>query len=462
MSDRNSLLKEIEQYYLPRKLVAAIYERGEIPRFSQESQVGVGFIDIADYTFLSKFLSPMENQTLLNGLYTAFQAVLDRHGGYLNKIEGDSLMFQFDSVIDPKLREMPSDEVHRYIVRELFYTCVEMQRVCVLFNNASEGFLFKNLSDEGRRALNDAFIIIRELRNRPDLSASMTAFFQIRIRIGASLGDVTIGNFGPEGAKHWDIIGMPVIDAKRMESTSPVGGLRISQKYFQVLDSLGVADDYCRRFRREAEALGSRYASITKEEIFAFKRVTISEKKGAAYDTYSVQVNPSFPETLGRQIESLLEQGTLGADRIIEFIQYFRGNRYVLDHLEALFLEKGVKLRKASLLAILAPKRTAQWAAAGVDLEGKLSLTQLFQILGRHQDTLKSGRETSEPIPYLSYDQSMEATKKKIHNDYKRHRTSLIQRTHFHEVVAPLMYHSLKCSILEYQSREDAEELLEL
>jgi len=462
MQDRTSLLKEIEQYYLPRKLVAAIYERGEIPRFSQESQVGVGFIDIADYTFLSKFLSPMENQTLLNGLYTAFQAVLERHGGYLNKIEGDSLMFQFDAVMDPKLGSMPPAESQRHIVRELFYTCVEMQRVCVLFNNASEAFLVKDISEEGRRALHEAYAIIKTLRERPDLTQSMSAFFQIRIRIGASLGDVTIGNFGPEGAKQWDIIGMPVIDAKRMEATSPVGGLRISESYFSILDSLGVADDYCHRFRREASALGSRYAQIPKEDIFAFKKVTISEKKGAVYNTYSVQVNPAFPETLGRQIDSLLDKGPLGADRIIQLIQSVRGNRYVLDHIEQLFHKKGVRLRKAALVAILAPRKAAVWTAEGIDLDAKFTLTKIFQVLGRHQDSLKSTRDSAPEVPFLSYDQTMAATSRSVFEEYKRHRSSLIQRTHFHEVVAPLVYHSLKACILEYQNREAEEDLLEL
>jgi class 3 adenylate cyclase len=462
MSDHDSLLKAIEQFYLPRKLVAAIYARGEIPRFSQESQVGVGFIDIADYTFLSKFLSPMENQTLLNGLYTAFQAVLERHGGYLNKIEGDSMMFHFDAVIDPKLGALPPSEVQRHIVRELFYTCVEMQRVCVLFNNASEAFLVKDIGDDGRRALHEAFAIIKTLRERPDLSESMSAFFQIRIRIGASLGEVTIGNFGPEGAKQWDIIGMPVIDAKRMESTSPVGGLRISESYFQTLNSLGIADDYCQRFRREATALGSRYAVITKDEIFAFKKVTLSEKKGAVYNTYSVQVNPAFPESLGRQIESLLDQGPLGVDRIIQLIQSVRGNRYVLDHLEQLFARKGVKVRKAALVSILAPKKAAQLVAQGVDLETRFTLYKIFQVLGRHQDSLKSSRDALVPVPFLSYEQSMAETAKVVQADYRKHRASLIERTHFHEVLAPLVYHSLKASLLEYQNRDEAEELQEL
>jgi class 3 adenylate cyclase len=464
MSDQDSLLKAIEQYYLPRKLIAAIYERGEIPRFSVESRVGVGFIDIADYTFLSKFLSPMENQTLLNGLYTAFQAVLERHGGYLNKIEGDSLMFQFDTVImDPKVGALPPEEIQRHIVKELFYTCVEMQRVCVLFNIAKDGPLFMNIGDEGRRAVHEAFAIITTLRERPDLAETMSAFFQIRIRIGASLGDVTIGNFGPEGAKQWDVIGMPVIDAKRMEATSPVGGLRISEDYFKALDAMGIADDYYRRFVREAKALGSRYASIAKDEIFAFKKVTLSEKKGAAYNTYSVQVNPQFPETLGRQIESLLDQGPMGVERIIQLVQSYRGNRYVLDHLEALFQKKGVKVRKAELVRILAPKKSAQLDAQGVDLETKFSLYQVFVVLGRHQDSLKAARETTPPAGFLSYEQSMAATTKAILEEYRYHRSSLIQRTHFHEVVAPLVYHCLKASILEYQNREaEGEELQEL
>ena len=48
---------------------------------------------------------------------------------------------------------------------------------------------------------------------------------------------MTVGNFGPEGAKQWDVIGVPVIKAKRMESTAPVGGYRISEELFEILDA---------------------------------------------------------------------------------------------------------------------------------------------------------------------------------------------------------------------------------
>jgi len=360
-------------------------------------------------------------------------------------------------IMDPKVGALPTEDIQRHIVKELFYTCVEMQRVCVLFNIAKDGPLFMNIGDEGRQAIHDAFAIITTLRERPDLAETMSAFFQIRIRIGASLGNVNIGNFGPEGHKHWDIFGMPVIDAKRMEATSPVGGLRISEDFYNTLETLGIADDYFRRFQREAMVLGSRYAKITKEEIFAFKRVTVSEKKGASYNTYSVQVNPSFPETLGRQVESLLDQGPLGAERILQFFQYFRGNTYVVDHLEALLKTKGVKLRKVDMLALLAPKKIAELQAAGTDVEAEYSLNKVFHVLGRHQDSLKGGRDSATPVGFLSYDQSMKSTGAALENEYQQFRVGLMQRTYFHEVVAPLLYHGIRASIFEYQNRAEVE-----
>ena len=70
LEDDEKLKRELSSYYLPWQLIKAFMEIGSIPAHSQEAHVGVGFIDIADYTFLSKFLSPKENQILLNGLYT--------------------------------------------------------------------------------------------------------------------------------------------------------------------------------------------------------------------------------------------------------------------------------------------------------------------------------------------------------------------------------------------------------
>jgi len=155
------LRNQIEEFYLPRQLVDAILDVGGIPKESEEAEIGIGFIDIANYTFLSKFLTPKENQEILNGLYTSFNSVLRRHGGYLNKIEGDSLMFHYGGVIDPYARKTRDrDELRLYIARELFYTCIEMQRVSVHFNNADDRFLDDAASETDRRALEQAFSIM--------------------------------------------------------------------------------------------------------------------------------------------------------------------------------------------------------------------------------------------------------------------------------------------------------------
>ncbi|MFW5796158.1 MAG: adenylate/guanylate cyclase domain-containing protein, partial [Alkalispirochaeta sp.] len=174
------LRAQIEEFYLPRQLVDAIIEVGGIPRESEESEIGVGFIDIANYTFLSKFLTPKENQEVLNGLYTAFNSVLRRHGGYLNKIEGDSLMFHYGGLIDSQARALEDPgRVKRYIAKQLFHTCVEMQRVSVHFNNADARFLDDAATEIDRDALVRAFAIIQRLRSDDAIANPLSAMFQI-------------------------------------------------------------------------------------------------------------------------------------------------------------------------------------------------------------------------------------------------------------------------------------------
>jgi class 3 adenylate cyclase len=444
------LRKDIEDFYLPKHLVKAIYAIGHIPSASREGQVGVGFIDIADYTYLSKFLSPKENQILLNGLYTAFQMVLERHGGYLNKIEGDSMMFHFDDILDRRLWNLAADERINFIARELFYTCVEIQRICTLFNQADDHFLDDTASAETRQALLESFEIIKALRGKDDLSSTLFAFFQIRIRVGANIGEVTIGNFGPAGSKHWDIIGLPVINAKRMESTAPVGGFRISTELFKILERSGIARDYFNVFRLEAARAGNVYAEIKFDELFDFREVVVYDKKGATYKTYSVQVSPVLPESICSQAEELLKHGEQGAHRIIEFIQYYRGNHYVINLLEAMLESKGVVFRKDELLSFVSPK-----FAKGKGQNENLSLFTLLKYISRYQDLVQvlPGQRSTED--FFAYDQYMAGFRASLMDVYEKRKKVIIQKTWFFEVVFPLVYASLEASLREYQIMQD-------
>lgn len=464
------LRSQIEDFYLPRQLVDAILDVGGIPKESEEAEIGIGFIDIANYTFLSKFLTPKENQEVLNGLYTAFNSVLRRHGGYLNKIEGDSLMFHYGGVIDPYARKTRNrDELRLYIARELFYTCIEMQRVSVHFNNADDRFLDDAASATDRRALEQAFSIMKRLRSDDAVSNPLSAMFQIRIRVGANLGEVTIGNFGPEGARQWDVIGMPVIDAKRMETTAPIGGLRISRTYYEILDNHGIADEYYRRFKREAEILGSRYAAMTKEELFSIRTVVVHEKANANYETCSIQVNPSLPEQIANQVSALLGHGRFGAEQIVDLVRYYRGNRYVIEAIEDVLVERSVSIRKTDAYELMYPNRFQRMLQdAGNDrdaLEKDIGeTTRLFDLLnklGHYQDIINRPiSEEVEQIPYSSYDQYVQLSREKRVRQYESMKIEMAQRAYFHNVVFPLVFASIFAAILEYQTGEEDLEML--
>ena len=444
------LMHSIEEYYLPRHLVKAIYDIGHIPAHSREGQVGVGFIDIADYTRISKFLSPKENQVLLNGLYTAFQIVLERHGGFLNKIEGDSMMFHFDDIIDKRLWNLDHDQRVAFIARELFCTCVEMQRVCIHFNHADVEFLNASASEEARTALSDAYAIIKALRSKDDISSTLFAFFQIRIRIGANLGEVTIGNFGPGGSKHWDIIGLPVINAKRMESTAPIGGLRISSEFFVILMASGLADDYYKRFREEAKHLGSVYQNIRWDDLYRFREVVVQDKKGASYKTYSVQVYPALPESIARQTEELLNHGAQGVREILEFFRYYRANQYVIDRVEKLLESKGVIFRKDEILTMISPKI----ASAKKETGTRLNLFKILSYMDEYLDYVQAIPNDAELPDFLCYSQYMTHKKEIMISFYEKRKQMLLQKTYFIDVVVQLVYASIESSILEYQIKQ--------
>ncbi len=454
--------KQIEEFYLPKQLVDAIIENGEIPDKSEESFIGVGFLDIADYTYLSKFLTPLENQIVLNGLYAAFSWVLKRHGGYLNKIEGDSLMFHFGGNIDPQVKNLSDEEARVYITKELFYTCVEMQRVAFQFNDANDSFLYGNKNKEIKDQITKAFEIIGTMRNS-ELAQSINAFFQIRIRIGANIGEVTMGNFGPEGSKQWDVIGVPVIKAKRMETTAPIGGFRISEEMYDVIKSTGIVEDYYNRFKREASALFSAFREITMDELFKFSQVSLKEKKSATFVTYSIQVNPGLPEAIMKQVNLLLNRGEAGADRIVDLLQYYRGNKFVINKIEEAFKERGIHIRKIDLYRFMFPNKYGEMAASAGDeaeleqeIFDKYSLFDIFQMLGALQDTIKtdSNMEKRPELSFSDYKEYMSALKEWIIKKNSVKEKRVYQRNYFFNYIFPMIFISIRTSIIEYQNKD--------
>jgi class 3 adenylate cyclase len=362
-----------------------------------EALVGIGFLDIAEYTHLSRFLSPAENQALLNGIFTAFDQVLRSRGGYLNKIQGDSMMFHFGGPLDSAMEGLDEAAQAERIANGLFFACVEMQRVCLLYDEADEGFLKLARSPDAANTMRRGFEIIQALRSDPVISPSINAFYHVRVRIGASLGLVSVGLYGPSGSQRWDVIGVPVIQAKRMESSAPAGGIRISQELYAILEAKGSAEAYLTAFRKEAAALRGRCGDISHEELFKSARVRMREKSSTEFDSYSVQADPLLPERVIAQARLLLERGEEGIERIIATLQYYRGNARVIGALEALFAAKGIQVNRGGLLRLLDPKLyRALVEASGGDLEEadrrvarEFSFQSLFERLGRIQDAVR-------------------------------------------------------------------------
>ncbi len=460
-TEKTSLRQSIENFYLPRQLIEAIHDLGAIPQGSREDVVGVGFVDIVGYSELSQLLSPKENQDILNGLYSAFNRVLQRHGGFLNKIEGDSLMFHFGGTTDREVRGLEREEKIKVITRKLFYTSVEMQRICSLFNK-TRPFLRDEADAATRESVEKAYGILRSLRGQDTVGEAFNAFFQLRIRAGANVGDVIVGNFGPEGAKRWDVIGHPVVKARRMEASAPAGGLRISEDFFRLLEKTGIADAYAQRFRREAAAMDSRYRRISYEELFHYSEVVLREKQGASFDSYSVQVNPSLPEELVEQAELLLRKGLAGVKALVKLIEYYRGNRYVMNGLEEFLTGKGVNIPWETLDELLGAGLRELGLDPGrhsSDRQGE-ALFSYMRELGRIQDTVKEeyphgdlGDSVLRAGRDAGFEEQFAAVSRAYRRRYKEMRRAVVRRTYFYNILYPLVWRAFQVSLLEYQNR---------
>ncbi len=458
--------REIEEFYLPRQLVDAIMELGQIPENSIETKIGIGFVDLADYSYLSKFLSPMENQSVLNGLFSAFNWILVKKSGYLNKIEGDSIMFHFGGLTDPIVRHMKEEDAVKHIAKELFYTCVELQRICFLFNQADESFFDDSMDRETRGAIKKAYDIISNLRSGSEFAYSINALFQIRIRIGANVGDVTIGNFGPTGAKQWDVIGMPVIEAKRMEATAPIGGLRISKKFFDILMEIGIVEDYFNKFKQEAQIKMGYFKDITIDELFQYKKVLLKDKKNAVFDSYSVQVNPSLPEALSDQAKLLLNKGEAGIDKIVELLEYYRGNKFVINAIESVFIQKGVALRKDEILKTMYPAKYRLFLEKldnNTEMVKKFinltyTLFDLFCRLGTYQDRVNSmpGHIHSTTMIYTQ-DNLPEDISESVVTYFRKKKLAIYYRTYFYDMIYPTFFLTIRAALIEHSSEETPE-----
>ncbi|HPD81230.1 MAG TPA: adenylate/guanylate cyclase domain-containing protein [Spirochaetia bacterium] len=454
--ETETLKKQIADIFINKQLESALLEYGSIPQGSAETIVGVGFLDIVDYSYISSWLSPRENQIFLNGLYSAFYYVLKKRGGFLNKISGDSMMFHFGGIIDPLTRNLKQEEAEPLIARLLFQTCIELQESCRLFNRADEDFIPQNAEPGIRKAITQAFLIMKNLRENLSLITTIDAMFQVRIRIGASLGEVCIGNFGPEGARQFDIIGNPVIEARRMESTAPVDCIRITSHLMDVLKTTNLMEQYLYYFRSKASGF---YQLIEMKELFLRKDVTVHEKRNARFESYAVQANPDLPEDIWRYIEAHIEMGEQGIETIIDTIKYYRGNRLVIEAVEELFRERDIQLRKADIFKLLAPQHykkilddhSGNKQSAETYINENISLYKLFSLLSSYQDHWKKADLPEQSIcSFDTYDDWITKQMNTIETFHQEMRKINERKLYFEEILMPAIFLHIEGSLREH------------
>jgi class 3 adenylate cyclase/ligand-binding sensor domain-containing protein len=176
------------QKYFPKKVAERILRQESDVRVEAERRpVTVVFTDLAGFTRLSEATPPGRVTALLNEYLNEMVALIDAHGGTLDKFMGDGIMVLFGAA-DP----MPPDEQAQRAVA----MAVEMQRAM--------GRLRASWEAGG-------------LPHRVDL------------RIGIHQSEVTVGNFGSDELVEFTAIGRGVNLAARLESACAPGGVLVSE-----------------------------------------------------------------------------------------------------------------------------------------------------------------------------------------------------------------------------------------
>ncbi|PAP76762.1 hypothetical protein BSZ37_10110 [Rubrivirga marina] len=176
------------QKYFPKKVAERILRQESDVRVEAERRpVTVVFTDLAGFTRLSEATPPGRVTALLNEYLNEMVALIDTHGGTLDKFMGDGIMVLFGAA-DP----MPPDEQARRAVA----MAVEMQRAMARLRRSWEA---------------------GGLGHRVDL------------RIGIHQSEVTVGNFGSDELVEFTAIGRGVNLAARLESACAPGGVLVSE-----------------------------------------------------------------------------------------------------------------------------------------------------------------------------------------------------------------------------------------
>lgn len=189
----NQMLSQAFDNYVSPEILGWLRETGGDALRSDSAErrdITILFSDIAGYTTLSNALDADTIMRSLRFYLDRMLAIIQRHNGYVDKINGDGLMVLFGA---PKHSGRHAEEA--------VTAAQEMQEEVA------------RMQEEWRR-----------FADRP-----------LRIRVGVATGRVFVGNLGGTGHIEYTAIGQDVNLAARLESASEVGGILVSPECYEKL-----------------------------------------------------------------------------------------------------------------------------------------------------------------------------------------------------------------------------------
>lgn len=183
-------LKSTFSSYLAPEVIDRMYQTKTFPVLGGERvEITAFFSDIQGFSSFSEQIAPEELVQLLNEYLSAMTEILIRHGGTLDKYEGDAIVAFFGAPASMSDHALQACQV-----------AVAMQR------------RLAKLREKWRRDTEPAWPVL---------------VHDMRMRIGINTGDVVVGNMGSAIRMNYTMMGDPVNLAARLEAAGKRYGVYI-------------------------------------------------------------------------------------------------------------------------------------------------------------------------------------------------------------------------------------------
>lgn len=180
---QKKFIKQVFARYVPKAVVERIAENPRLATLGGENRIVTSmFTDIASFTSISERMHPTEVVRFLNEYLGCVNEVILKHGGTIDKYEGDAVIAFFNAPLD--------------------------------------------VQDHESAALRSA-VEIQEATAKVSASWSERLGCKLTTRIGIHTGNAVVGNLGSEGRFDYTAIGDTINLASRLEGTNKFYGTRV-------------------------------------------------------------------------------------------------------------------------------------------------------------------------------------------------------------------------------------------